>query len=37
MRESINNTGTDAKASKGTRTGHESDFGNIFEVFIIFL
>lgn len=34
--ESVNYAGADAKAGKGTRARHKSDFSNICERFIIF-
>lgn len=35
--ESVNDGGTDAKSSKRTWSGHESNFGKVFEIFTVFL
>lgn len=35
--ESVDDSGADAKSSKRTRSGHESNFGKVFEIFIVFL
>lgn len=36
MGESIYDTGADAEAGEGTRTGHKSDFGNVSPRFVVF-
>lgn len=36
MGESVDDGGADAKSSKRTRSGHESNFGKVFEIFAIF-
>lgn len=37
MGESVDDGGADAKSSKRTRPGHESNFGKVFEIFTVFL
>ena len=36
MGESVDDGGADAKSSKRTWSGHESNFGKVFEIFAIF-
>ena len=35
--ESVDDGGADAKSSKRTWPGHESNFGEIFEILVVFL
>lgn len=37
MGESVDDSGADAKPSKRAWSGHESNFGKVFEIFAVFL
>ncbi len=36
MREGVDDGGADAQAGERTRAGHESDFGEVLPVFVVF-